>query len=634
MKSKLRFIVAGLVITAVFFGVASLSQAAPSANEHPQKINVLIGFQQTPGHHEQALVQSHGGNVKHSFHLIPAIAASIPEPAIKALLNNPRVTSVELDGKVYAVDAELDNSWGVKRIDSGTVHDSGNRGTEVKVAIIDSGVNYNHPDLSANYAGGYDFVDDDTDPMDVYGHGTHVAGTACAEDNGFGVVGVAPECALYSLRVLNEDGVGDWSDIIAAMQWAVDESLQVANLSLGHSINPGELVKAACDNAEAAGLLIVAAAGNDGNPPGKGDSVIYPAKYDSVVAVAATDSNDKRASWSSTGDQVELAAPGVSILSTWNDSDSHYNPQPVCIDGVCHYKEGSGTSMASPHVAGVGALVIAAGITDTNGNTRINDEVRQVLGATAEDLGDTGRDPKYGFGLVNAALAVAAIVPPGPVTDIAVTAVEVPSSVVQGDVVAVDVTVKNIGNQDVGGDITVTLTDETDAVSIGSQLISGGLQAGVSTVVSFSWDTSGATIGNHTLTASHNFADDVNTNDSKSTTVEVSEEPSSEEGTMHVSSIDMWAETKGINHFVYTQVSVVDGNGEAVPLAMVSLRMTLPDDTTALGSGETNSAGQVVFRLKSRQTGTYTSEVTDITKEGWTYNSKDNIETSESLEVQ
>jgi subtilisin len=307
------------------------------------------------------------------------------------------------------MDAELDNSWGVKRIGAGTVHTGGNKGMGVKIGIIDSGINYTHSDLDGVYvaSGSYDFVQNDNDPMDVYGHGTHVAGTACAEDNNFGVVGVAPSCALYALRVLNDDGVGSWSRVIAAMDWAVTNSLQVVNLSLGSSKNPGTAVKTAFDNAEAAGVVIVAAAGNSGNTAGKGDNIIYPAKYASVIAVGATDSTDKRASFSSTGSALELVAPGVSVLSTWNDSNSPHDPQPICVDGVCYYKYGSGTSMASPHVAGVAALVLAKGVTDANGNGRINDEVRQKMNSTAQNMGAAGRDTQYGYGLVNAAAATA-----------------------------------------------------------------------------------------------------------------------------------------------------------------------------------------------------------------------------------
>lgn len=387
-------IVAALALTAS--GIFSLQAAGASP-----RIDVFISFQDAPGADERALVERAGGAVRYSYRIIPAVAASIPEAAIQGLLRNPKIASIEPDDLVYAVDAELDNSWGVKRIGAGVAHGSGSRGTGVKIGVIDSGINYLHPDLDGVYAGGYDFVQNDSDPMDEHGHGTHVAGIACAEDNDLGVVGVAPECALYSLRVLNGDGVSSWSRVVAAMDWAVLNDLDVVNLSLGSSKNPGSVVKSAFDNAEAAGIVIAAAAGNSGNNAGKGDNIIYPAKFASVIAVGATDSADKRASFSSTGSSLEIMAPGVSVLSTWNDSTSSTNPQPICIGGACYYKYGSGTSMASPHVAGAAALIIARGISDANGNGRINDEVRQRMNSTASDLGSTGRDTQYGYGLID-----------------------------------------------------------------------------------------------------------------------------------------------------------------------------------------------------------------------------------------
>ncbi|MDO8576364.1 MAG: S8 family serine peptidase, partial [bacterium] len=351
-----------------------------------------------------------------TYSITPAIAASVPESAINGLLHNPHVTAVEMDGPVYATDAasELASTWSVGKIGAGDVHIAGNTGAGVKIGIIDSGINYNHPDLDGVYAGGYDFVESQNDlgtregdgALDVYGHGTHVAGTACAEANGFGVVGVAPNCALYSLRVLNNDGVGSWSKTIAAMNWAVANGMQVVNLSLGDSRNPGTAVKAAFDNAAAAGVVIVAAAGNAGNTMGKGGNIIYPAKYASVIAVGATDSTNKRASFSSTGSDLEIMAPGVSVLSTWNDDTSYLNPQPICLGSDCWYKYGSGTSMASPHVAGVAALIIVSGSAlDANGDGKIYDEVRAKLNSTATDLGTAGKDTQYGNGLVNAVAA-------------------------------------------------------------------------------------------------------------------------------------------------------------------------------------------------------------------------------------
>jgi len=343
-------------------------------------VKVLIGFKEKPGSAEQALVTGLGGKIKYTYHIIPAMAASVPEVVIDTLKKNPNITNVELDIMVYALDTELDNSWGVKHIGAGFVHDKDNKGAGIRVAIIDTGIDYNHPDLDANYKGGYDFVDDDNDPMDDHGHGTHVAGTVAAEDNDTGVVGVAPGANLYALKVLDRTGSGSYSDVIAALQWCVGNSIQVTNNSYGSSGDPGVSVRAAFDNAYSAGILHIAAAGNSGNRPGIGDNVGYPARWASVVAVAATDKSDSRATFSSTGPDVELAAPGVYINSTLLGAG---------------YGEMSGTSMASPHVAGTAALVIASGISGVLG-------VRAQLQNTADDLGAAGRDSKYGFGLVDA----------------------------------------------------------------------------------------------------------------------------------------------------------------------------------------------------------------------------------------
>jgi subtilisin len=386
--TKLRVFTAMIVGVAFLLGAAGITPfVSEAANVSQKKIDVFIGFTNTPGPIERAFVQSHEGIIKHSYHLVPAIAASLPESVIVGLKKNPKVTGIEFDGTVYALDAELDNTWGVKRIGAGLVHDSGNKGTDIKVAIIDSGIDYFHPDLDANFAGGYDFVNSDTDPMDDNGHGTHVAGTAAAEDDGTGVVGVAPEAKLYALKVLDSGGSGSWSNVIAALQWAVDNGIPITNNSYGSNTDPGSTVKAAFDNSAAAGILHIAAAGNSGNCAGKNNKVSYPARYASVVAVAATNQDDVRPCFSSTGPAVELAAPGVDVNST-------------LLGGG--YGTKSGTSVASPHVAGTAALVIAAGISDTNGDGKINDEVRKRLQETADDLGAVGKDNQYGYGLVDA----------------------------------------------------------------------------------------------------------------------------------------------------------------------------------------------------------------------------------------
>lgn len=301
------------------------------------------------------------------------------------------MTVIEPDVEVYALDAELDQAWGVKHIGAGTVHDSGNEGYGIKVAVLDTGVDYTHPDLDANYKGGWDYVNNDNDPMDDNGHGTHVAGTIAAENDGSGVVGVAPEASLYALKVLDETGSGYFSEVVAALEWCVENGIQITNNSYGSSQDPGELVQQAFDNAYAAGVLNVASAGNSGNPPGRGNDISYPARWDSVVAVAATDQDDSRARWSSTGPGLELSAPGVDINSTLPGGG---------------YGEKSGTSMASPHVAGTAALVWAADSSLTD------EQVRVRLRDTADDLGALGWDSKYGYGLVDADEAAGVETPP------------------------------------------------------------------------------------------------------------------------------------------------------------------------------------------------------------------------------
>ena len=278
--------------------------------DNSARVDVLIAYFEDPDDFDLDEIEEEGGIIKYVYHLIPAIAASVPESALSEIAEDAQVSSLHMDMKVQAIDTELDNAWGVKRIGAGPVHDSGNRGLGVKVAIIDSGIDYTHPDLAANYSGGYDFVNNDTDPMDDNGHGTHVAGSVAASDNDVNtsVVGVAPESTLYALKVLDAAGSGSYSDIIAAVEWAVDNGIQVTNNSYGSSGDPGPIVKAAFDAAEAAGVLNIGAAGNSGTCSGTGDSVIYPARWSSVVAVAATNSTDGVPCFSSTGPDVELAA--------------------------------------------------------------------------------------------------------------------------------------------------------------------------------------------------------------------------------------------------------------------------------------------------------------------------------------
>ncbi|PYR03389.1 MAG: hypothetical protein DMG00_26465 [Acidobacteria bacterium] len=236
----------------------------------------------------------------------------------------------------------------------------------VTVAVIDTGIDYTHPDLAANYAGGYDFVNLDSDPMDDHGHGTHVSGTIAAAMNNptgdpgadEGVVGVAPHARILAYKVCSADGTCSDFAIEQAIAQAIADGARVINMSLGapdvsQSLN--ESVQAAWN----AGLVIVSAAGNDGveNVP------FYPAAFDNVISVAAFDEDDQRASFSNYGSWVDVSAPGNVILSTYPMSTCAASTEP---GNTGCYTWLSGTSMASPHVAGAAALVWSRGDVTTN----------------------------------------------------------------------------------------------------------------------------------------------------------------------------------------------------------------------------------------------------------------------------
>ncbi len=368
----------------------------------------IVGFYKTPGSAEKLLIENHKGTIKHTYTLLPAFAVTLPKQSVGKLKADPLIKYIEEDKSVekiknivkksarfytpntfYQSDISSDeyqNSQGILKINSKIAHDRNITGKGVKIAILDTGINYNHQDLKQNYKGGYNFVNNDKNSTNPYDdgwntHGTHMAGIISAKRDGAGVVGVAPDASIYAVKVLDAGGFGAISDIILGIEWAVSNDMDIANISI--SGDDSIMLKAACDAAQKAGLLIIAAAGNS-----YGELASYPALYESVVAVGGVDSENEIAFFSPIDAAIEVVAPSLDILSTSKDNT---------------YDILSGTSQSTAFVTGVAALIISSGVSDINEDGKIDNlDVRKILQSSALDLGEIGRDEKFGYGLVDA----------------------------------------------------------------------------------------------------------------------------------------------------------------------------------------------------------------------------------------
>ncbi|MEU4241235.1 S8 family serine peptidase [Actinoplanes sp. NPDC026619] len=258
------------------------------------------------------------------------------------------------------------------------------------VAVLDSGVNVGHPDLAAQVLPGADMTTGTEGPAhDVFGHGTHVAGTiAAATGNGTGIAGIAPDVKILPVQVLNDNGSGQMSVAAQGVVWATDHGADVINLSISGASSEQSMT-AAIAYARSRGTVVVASAGNDRQ---KGNPASYPAAEPGVIAVAATDQSDNVASFSTAGGYVDIAAPGNAILSTYIQGSG--------------YARMNGTSMAAPHVAAAAALLRSADPALTP------DQIEQTLESSAVDLGAAGRDDDYGYGRLDIATALAALPTP------------------------------------------------------------------------------------------------------------------------------------------------------------------------------------------------------------------------------
>jgi subtilisin len=315
----------------------------------------------------------------------PILMASLTKAEIDALRKDKDVARVEEDGIMHALDLRVEDApgtlaetipAGVGQIKAPDAWPS-SQGEGIKVFICDTGIDSDHPDLVANLKAGNSFVTSESSTEDFNGHGTHVAGTVAAALNNTGVVGVAPFAYLYPVKVLSSSGSGQWSWLIAALDWIMDKKgARIANMSLGGGSAPAALGDM-CEAAYNDGVLLVAAAGNSGPAT---NTVGFPAKYPNVMAVSAVDDADVLTSFSSWGPEVEIAAPGLQVLSTTRGGG---------------YGNKSGTSMACPHIAGAAALAWGS---HRGAN---NKQIRWLLNNSAVNVGD-GDPQKYGNGRVDA----------------------------------------------------------------------------------------------------------------------------------------------------------------------------------------------------------------------------------------
>ncbi|MFQ5963774.1 MAG: S8 family peptidase [Candidatus Scalinduaceae bacterium] len=355
------------------------------------------------------MARTHGLTIGHIYrHAIKGFSARIPDQRLEVLKSDPRVKRIDVDRVVYAMPKPpgkgkpgngdstppppQELSTGVDRVDA--EKNTTPRPVDVDIAIIDTGIDLDHPDL--NVVANVSFVNSKNGGDDDNGHGSHVAGIAAAKDNNIGVVGVAPGARLWAVKVLDRRGSGSWSSVIAGIDWVTGKAdqIEVANMSLGGSgSDTASSLRMAIDNSVASGITHVVSAGNSARDA----KDFVPASYDSVITVSAIADSDGQpggngpntsygaddtfATFSNFGADVDIAAPGVDIYSCWKKGG---------------YNTISGTSMSAPHVTGAAALYIS------NNQGILPGDVLLTLIITGEYGGFTGDPDTFQEPLLNA----------------------------------------------------------------------------------------------------------------------------------------------------------------------------------------------------------------------------------------
>ncbi len=425
--SRRKGLIALLMIAFMLAGTSMAGAAVPNDATHNQvhkSGEILVQFKAgtTPGA-ESMVHKALGTSVREIVRTLGTRVVQVPagqeQAMVRAYANRPEVSFAEPNytaksfyspndtyytGTYQTSHSGAQNQWGLAKINAAGAWDTTRTlSTNTLVAIIDTGVDYNHPDLAAKIAKdsqgriiGYNFVAGTADPLDDNGHGTHVSGiAAAATDNGLGVAGVSFNAVkIMPVKVLDASGSGSYSNIANAITWAADNGAKVISMSLGGSAY-SQTLQNAINYAWGKGVAIVAAAGNDGR-----QTIEYPGGNNHVLAISASDPNDALASFSTWGQNVGAASPGTAILSTMPTYTVYLN---TTYGYYTNYDGLNGTSMATPMVSGLAALVLAnePGLTNAGLIQRIQRTSDNVAGTA-----NGGWDSKFGYGRINAYAAV------------------------------------------------------------------------------------------------------------------------------------------------------------------------------------------------------------------------------------
>ncbi len=387
---RLKFLLVTLIVLVLLLSLGVAGVSSSSATQQFGAGRILVKF--VPGAAAAEVANAHravGGAIVETIPGIDVQIVRVPAGREKELvsryLRNKNVLYAEPDfiaqASVVPNDTYFSNQWGMSKVEAPLAWDVSKSSSNIRVAVLDTGIDAGHGDIKPKVVAAKNFTTSKT-VSDRNGHGTHVAGIAAAvTNNSKGVAGLGWNASLMNGKVLGDDGSGFYSWVASGIVWAADNGAKAINMSLGGS-SPSKVLEDAVNYAWDKGSVLVAAAGNNNT-----SDPVYPAFYANVIAVAATDQNDNKASFSSFGSWVDVSAPGVNILSTY--------PRTGIVD---RYAWLSGTSMSSPHVAGLAALVW----TTTFGSDKVS--VRDRIESTVDPLNDTS----IGKGRINAAKAVGA----------------------------------------------------------------------------------------------------------------------------------------------------------------------------------------------------------------------------------